>query len=68
MLDEDLETFVENYLDNVVTLFGVFNKGTHPQPGGSAWISCRRIKRRGQLSALTAVHLQSFHVERSQLG
>lgn len=46
MLDEDLEEFVEGDLDNVVTLFDVFNEGTHGAAGRFDLHQLSVIKRR----------------------
>ena len=44
--DEDLEDFVERDLDNVVTLFNVFNEGTHGSAGTFSLGQLASIKQR----------------------
>lgn len=46
MADEVLEDFVENDLDNVLTLFSVFNEGTHGSAGTFDLHQLTTIKRR----------------------
>ena len=46
ILDEDIEEFVEGDLDNVVSLFKVFNEGTHGAAGKFDLHQLSVIKRR----------------------
>lgn len=46
LLDDDLEDFVERDLDNVVTLFNVFNEGTHGSAGTFTLGQLAAIKQR----------------------
>lgn len=46
MLDQDIEDFVEGDLDNVVSLFSVFNEGTHGTAGTFDLHQLSVIKRR----------------------
>lgn len=46
LYDEDLEDFVEQDLENVVTLFNVFNEGTHGSAGAFTLAQLASIKQR----------------------
>jgi Predicted pPIWI-associating nuclease len=46
MFDRDLEEFIDRDLDNVVTLFNVFNEGTHGSAGTFTLGQLAAIKQR----------------------